>query len=157
MTLRWQKGEVSNFQYLMFLNTIAGKHIGDQLSYLCFEFISFRPFWWVAGITPLLGKKCWRSGESSRLSVLWFWFDFFVRLVYFFVSLSFRGFSPRFSDFPSYLKSTVPLSNAIGKFNTKNSPSDLSLLITYSFFIYSFYVYDFTCTKVVTAAVSFDH
>lgn len=83
MTLRWQKGEVSNFQYLMFLNTIAGKHIGDQLSYLCFEFISFRPFWWVAGITPLLGKKCWRSGESSRLSVLWFWFDSLVRLVYF--------------------------------------------------------------------------
>ena len=33
MTLRWQKGEVSNFQYLMFLNTIAGKHIGDQLSF----------------------------------------------------------------------------------------------------------------------------
>jgi len=25
MTQRWQKGEVSNFQYLMFLNTIAGK------------------------------------------------------------------------------------------------------------------------------------
>lgn len=45
MTLRWQKGEVSNFQYLMFLNTIAGKHIGDQLSYLCFEFIRFRPLW----------------------------------------------------------------------------------------------------------------
>ena len=157
MTLRWQKGEVSNFQYLMFLNTIAGKHIGDQLSYLCFEFIKFRPLWWVAGITPLLGKKCWRSDESSRLSVLWFWFDSLVRLVYFFVSLSFQGFSPRFSDFPSYLKSTVPLSNAIEKFSTKNSPSDLSLLITYSFFIYSFYVYDFTCTKVVTAAVSFDH
>ena len=75
----------------------------------------------------------------------------------FFVSLSFRGFSPRFSDFPSYLKSTVPLSNAIEKFSTKNSPSDLSLLITYSFFIYSFNVYDFTFTKVVTAAVSFDH
>lgn len=27
MTQRWQKGEVSNFQYLMFLNTIAGKQI----------------------------------------------------------------------------------------------------------------------------------
>lgn len=54
-----------------------------SISYLCFEFISFRPFWWVAGITPLLGKKCWRSGESSRLSVLWFWFDSLVRLVYF--------------------------------------------------------------------------
>lgn len=25
MTQRWQKGEVSNYQYLMFLNTIAGK------------------------------------------------------------------------------------------------------------------------------------
>ena len=27
MTARWQRREVSNFEYLMFLNTLAGKNI----------------------------------------------------------------------------------------------------------------------------------
>ena len=26
MTLRWQHGEISNFEYLIFLNTVAGIH-----------------------------------------------------------------------------------------------------------------------------------
>lgn len=39
MTHRWQKGEVSNFQYLMFLNTIAGKQIIFQKPSCCVFFL----------------------------------------------------------------------------------------------------------------------
>nr|XP_058950691.1 neurobeachin-like [Pocillopora verrucosa] len=39
MTLRWQKGEVSNFQYLMFLNTIAGRSFCDLNQYPVFPWV----------------------------------------------------------------------------------------------------------------------
>lgn len=121
MTLRWQKGEVSNFQYLMFLNTIAGKHILFMLRVHQFSslLVSCRN-------NPFIREEVlaqWR--ELSPFSAL-ILVRFSCTFSLFFVSLSFQGFSPRFSDFPSYLKSTVPLSNAIEKFSTKNSPSDLS-------------------------------
>lgn len=35
MTQKWQRREISNFEYLMFLNTIAGE-------YLCFQIDRFR-------------------------------------------------------------------------------------------------------------------
>ena len=33
MTERWQKGEISNFEYLMFLNTMAGRTYNDLTQY----------------------------------------------------------------------------------------------------------------------------
>lgn len=39
MTQRWQKGEVSNFQYLMFLNTIAGRTFCDLNQYPVFPWV----------------------------------------------------------------------------------------------------------------------
>ncbi|XP_068720916.1 lipopolysaccharide-responsive and beige-like anchor protein [Montipora capricornis] len=39
MTQRWQKGEVSNFQYLMFLNTIAGRSFCDLNQYPVFPWV----------------------------------------------------------------------------------------------------------------------
>lgn len=39
MTQRWQKREVSNFEYLMFLNTVAGRTYQDLNQYLIFPWI----------------------------------------------------------------------------------------------------------------------
>lgn len=33
VTQRWEKGEISNFQYLMFLNTLAGRSYNDLMQY----------------------------------------------------------------------------------------------------------------------------
>eukprot|EP00761_Pharyngomonas_kirbyi_P004206 gb/GECH01004210.1/.p1 GENE.gb/GECH01004210.1/~~gb/GECH01004210.1/.p1 ORF type:complete len:1518 (+),score=360.33 gb/GECH01004210.1/:1-4554(+) len=39
MTSRWQKGEVSNFEYLMFINTIAGRSYNDLTQYPVFPWV----------------------------------------------------------------------------------------------------------------------
>ena len=39
MTERWQKGEISNFEYLMFLNTMAGRTYNDLTQYPVFPWI----------------------------------------------------------------------------------------------------------------------
>ena len=33
VTQRWEKGEISNFQYLMYLNTLAGRSYNDLMQY----------------------------------------------------------------------------------------------------------------------------
>ena len=33
VTQRWEKGEISNFQYLMHLNTLAGRSYNDLMQY----------------------------------------------------------------------------------------------------------------------------
>ena len=33
MTLKWQKGEISNFEYLMSLNSAAGRTFNDLMQY----------------------------------------------------------------------------------------------------------------------------
>ena len=39
MTRRWQSGEVSNFSYLMFLNTLAGRSFNDLTQYPVFPWV----------------------------------------------------------------------------------------------------------------------
>lgn len=39
MTQRWQRREISNFEYLMFLNTIAGKASGSLIPPNMFMFV----------------------------------------------------------------------------------------------------------------------
>lgn len=39
MTLKWQRREVSNFEYLMFLNTIAGRTYNDLNQYPVFPWV----------------------------------------------------------------------------------------------------------------------
>eukprot|EP00002_Diphylleia_rotans_P002696 TRINITY_DN11707_c0_g1_i5.p1 TRINITY_DN11707_c0_g1~~TRINITY_DN11707_c0_g1_i5.p1 ORF type:complete len:2690 (-),score=406.88 TRINITY_DN11707_c0_g1_i5:1272-9341(-) len=39
MTQRWQQGEISNFQYLMYLNTLAGRTYNDLTQYPVFPWI----------------------------------------------------------------------------------------------------------------------
>ncbi len=39
MTLLWQKGEISNFEYLMYLNTLAGRTYNDLTQYPVFPWI----------------------------------------------------------------------------------------------------------------------
>ncbi|CAF1017714.1 unnamed protein product [Adineta ricciae] len=39
VTQRWEKGEISNFQYLMFLNTLAGRSYNDLMQYPVFPWI----------------------------------------------------------------------------------------------------------------------
>lgn len=36
---RWERGEISNFQYLMFLNTLAGRSYNDLMQYPVFPWI----------------------------------------------------------------------------------------------------------------------
>lgn len=48
MTQRWQRREISNFEYLMFLNTIAGQNFFASfaiMSALCFQNTLSRIFW----------------------------------------------------------------------------------------------------------------
>jgi hypothetical protein len=33
VTQRWEKGDISNFQYLMYLNTLAGRSYNDLMQY----------------------------------------------------------------------------------------------------------------------------
>lgn len=33
VTQRWERGEISNFQYLMYLNTLAGRSYNDLMQY----------------------------------------------------------------------------------------------------------------------------
>lgn len=35
MTQKWQRREISNFEYLMFLNTIAGKWLFYKVLFIC--------------------------------------------------------------------------------------------------------------------------
>ena len=39
MTTQWQRGLVSNFEYLMFLNTIAGRTYNDLAQYFVFPWV----------------------------------------------------------------------------------------------------------------------
>ncbi|KAH9494853.1 WD repeat and FYVE domain-containing protein 3, partial [Bulinus truncatus] len=39
VTQRWEKGEISNFQYLMYLNTLAGRSYNDLMQYPVFPWI----------------------------------------------------------------------------------------------------------------------
>ena len=39
ITHKWQRGEISNFQYLMFLNTLAGRSYNDLSQYPVFPWI----------------------------------------------------------------------------------------------------------------------
>lgn len=39
MTQRWQRGEISNFHYLMYLNTLAGRSYNDLSQYPVFPWI----------------------------------------------------------------------------------------------------------------------
>ena len=39
MTQRWQRREISNFEYLMFLNTIAGRTYNDLNQYPVFPWV----------------------------------------------------------------------------------------------------------------------
>ncbi|XP_046865023.1 WD repeat and FYVE domain-containing protein 3-like isoform X2 [Xenia sp. Carnegie-2017] len=39
VTQRWEKGEISNFQYLMYLNTISGRSYNDLMQYPVFPWI----------------------------------------------------------------------------------------------------------------------
>eukprot|EP00794_Sanderia_malayensis_P012330 gene12330-13603_t len=39
VTQRWERGEISNFQYLMFLNTLAGRSYNDLMQYPIFPWI----------------------------------------------------------------------------------------------------------------------
>jgi len=40
VTQRWEKGEISNFQYLMYLNTLAGRSYNDLMQYPGNSFLS---------------------------------------------------------------------------------------------------------------------
>ena len=39
VTQRWERGEISNFQYLMNLNTLAGRSYNDLMQYPVFPWI----------------------------------------------------------------------------------------------------------------------
>ncbi|CAB1348857.1 unnamed protein product [Coregonus sp. 'balchen'] len=39
MTQRWQRREISNFEYLMFLNTVAGRTYNDLNQYPVFPWV----------------------------------------------------------------------------------------------------------------------
>ena len=39
MTQRWERGEISNFEYLMCLNTLAGRSYNDLMQYPVFPWI----------------------------------------------------------------------------------------------------------------------
>jgi hypothetical protein len=39
VTQKWERGEVSNFQYLMFLNTLAGRSYSDLMQYPIFPWV----------------------------------------------------------------------------------------------------------------------
>jgi len=39
MTYKWQRREISNFEYLMFLNTLAGRTFNDLTQYPVFPWI----------------------------------------------------------------------------------------------------------------------
>jgi hypothetical protein len=39
MTKKWQKGLITNFEYLMYLNTLAGRSFNDLTQYPVFPFI----------------------------------------------------------------------------------------------------------------------
>jgi hypothetical protein len=39
MTKKWQKGLITNFEYLMYLNTVAGRSFNDLTQYPVFPFI----------------------------------------------------------------------------------------------------------------------
>lgn len=39
LTQRWVRGEISNFQYLMFLNTLAGRSYNDLMQYPIFPWV----------------------------------------------------------------------------------------------------------------------
>jgi hypothetical protein len=39
MTTKWQRREISNFEYLMFLNTIAGRTYNDLNQYPVFPWV----------------------------------------------------------------------------------------------------------------------
>jgi hypothetical protein len=58
MTKRWQAGEISNFAYLVFLNTLAGRSYNDLTQYPVFP-------WVLADYTsPTLGTHA-RSARSA--------------------------------------------------------------------------------------------
>ena len=39
MTQKWVHGEINNFQYLMFLNTLAGRSYNDLMQYPIFPWV----------------------------------------------------------------------------------------------------------------------
>ena len=97
--------------------------------------------------SPFLGSKGWRSGESTRLSLIWpgfksqrrrlMWVEFVVGSLLF----SERIFSG-YSSFPLSPKTTFPNSNStrnqVGEEPLCGCASSKSLLINY-LFIYSFF------------------
>lgn len=44
ITQKWQRGEISNFAYLMFLNTLAGRSYNDLTQYPIFPWCVSTPF-----------------------------------------------------------------------------------------------------------------
>ncbi|CAN0263256.1 unnamed protein product, partial [Discosporangium mesarthrocarpum] len=38
-TRRWQRGQVSNYEYLVFLNTVAGRTVNDLTQYPVFPWV----------------------------------------------------------------------------------------------------------------------
>jgi hypothetical protein len=44
ITERWQDGEISNFAYLMFVNTLAGRSYNDLTQYPVFPWYVVRAF-----------------------------------------------------------------------------------------------------------------
>lgn len=39
VTQKWVRGEITNFQYLMFLNTLAGRSYNDLMQYPIFPWV----------------------------------------------------------------------------------------------------------------------
>lgn len=69
MTQRWQRREISNFEYLMFLNTIAGKASGSTILSNMFMFVKILSSvtWSNAFIPP--GLSCSPMIDSEALTL----------------------------------------------------------------------------------------
>ena len=79
VTQRWEKGEISNFQYLMYLNTLAGRSYNDLMQYpgrtqwsspACFENtrLSFVVFPWIlADYDSKVSGRMFSKRDMDRL------------------------------------------------------------------------------------------
>lgn len=69
MTQRWQRREISNFEYLMFLNTIAGRAAGSSILSNMFMFVKMlSTVTWSNAFIPL-GLSCSLMIDSEALTL----------------------------------------------------------------------------------------